>query len=733
MKEGRSATGSACIGNICVWSSAQFLTRLGLMLLFLAGFAFGAEPAPAKNVLVLYSNSDRSVYSSSDLLEAAVRSYAPPGTVNFYVEYLQARRFEGNPAYEQDVVNHLQHEYGQEKIDLVIAASYPALKLAARHRDQLFPGAPIVVMDIATNRFTGQQVWPGVTGVANKVDIRGTVDLALHLHPGTDTVAVITQDSPAARYWLAQVQADLLSRKGLHEVDLVGVPPGELLQRVSALPKHTVVLFDEVQQEAVHPVTGPHELVSAIDQRFPTYCIFPSECLGHGGIGGVGHNEDEQTIAAAQIAGRILSGEPVERIPIQQLTNVHARVDWRQLRYWHIPESALPAGAVVLYREATAWELYRKYIIAAVLLILAQSWLIAALLWQRARKRKAEAGQRESEQRFRVMADSTPSLIWMCDQEGQITYLNDRRLVFTGSDAIAGYADAWTAYVHPDDLSQTLQALSEALHERKPFSKEYRLRRYDGAYRWMFDVAAPRVNGDGSFAGLIGSAIDIADQKMAQDALANVSGRLIEAQEKERTRIARDLHDDICQRLAMLSMELDQANRNGAPPSTKQKLEKIRESCAQIAGDVQALSHQLHSSKLDYLGTVAALRALCEEFMIQHGADIQFHAENVPSDLSKEISLCLFRVTQEALQNAIKYSGTQQAAATVKGSADGVELVVRDLGAGFDVDQAKRSRGLGLVSMEERVHLLHGRLDIESRPGGGTKIRAVIPIPQENR
>jgi PAS domain S-box-containing protein len=428
-----------------------------------------------------------------------------------------------------------------------------------------------------------------------------------------------------------------------------------------------------------------------------------------------------------------LSGEPAESIPIQNLTNDQVRVDWRQLRYWHIPESALPPGAVVLYRESTAWELYRKYIIAAVVVILAQALLIAALLWQRARKRKAEAVLRESEKRFHVMADSTPSLIWMCDQEGKVTFLNDRRLAFTGSDPNAGYAATWTAYVHPDDLSEILGALSGALRDRKPFSKEYRLRRNDGVYRWMFDVAAPRVNGDGSFAGLIGSATDITDQKMAQDALTNLSGRLIEAQEKERTRIARDLHDDICQRLAVLSMELDQANRNGAPPSTREKLEKIRENCAEIASDVQALSHQLHSSKLDYLGTVAALRALCEEFVIRHQADIQFHAENVPSDVSKEISLCLFRVTQEALHNAIKYSGTRQAAASLIGTVDGVELVVRDAGTGFDVDQAKRNCGLGLVSMQERVHLVHGRLDIESRPGAGTKIRAVIPIPQENR
>ena len=183
----------------------------------------------------------------------------------------------------------------------------------------------------------------------------------------------------------------------------------------------------------------------------------------------------------------------------------------------------------------------------------------------------------------------------------------------------------------------------------------------------------------------------------------------------------------------MESVELEQANRNGAPPSTKRKLEEIRQRCAEIAGDVQALSHELHSSKLDYLGAAAAIGGFCREFANQHQADIRFKAENVPPDLSREISLCLFRVTQEALHNAIKYSGTRQVAVTITGTADEIELILQDAGAGFDVEEAKRNRGLGLVSMQERVNLVRGRFRIESRPGAGTKITAVVPMREANR
>ena len=333
------------------------------------------------------------------------------------------------------------------------------------------------------------------------------------------------------------------------------------------------------------------------------------------------------------------------------------------------------------------------------------------------------------------MADTTPSLVWMCDTKGEVTYLNDRWTAFTGEDRNVGYGDSWSKYVHPDDLRNVSDTLSHALKDRKAFSTECRLRRSDGVYRWTLNVASPRVNGDGSFAGLIGSAVDTTDQKLAQQSLEKVSGQLIEAQEKERSRIARDLHDDICQRLALLSMEIEQADRvsNTSSTETKGNLDEIRRHCSEIASDVQSLSHQLHSSKLDYLGIAAAIRGFCHEFSRQHEVKIDFTDANVPAQLSKEVSLCLFRVAQEALQNAMKYSGVNQFTVELTATPGEIQLEVSDSGAGFDVEGAQKNRGLGLVSMQERVHLVHGMFSVESKPWEGTRIVAVVPLVQENR
>ena len=716
-------------GSTC--TTANFVRRHRpwyclVLLIFVAASLHGQTPSPEKNVLFLYSFSRRDTFDALEYLKSTVRShFAAP--VNFNVEYLDSTRFRV-PGYEKSLSDNLHDAYAGRKLDVVVAGAFPALQFALDHRDEIFPHVPIVFIMLAPDRLPQGAIWPGVTGVTIPVDVRGTIDLGLRLNPGTRNIAVISGASEFEQFWLKEIRRELAAYKAtLNVIELVGIPADQLLKKVSALPPHTIAIFDVVPSEASQPVMGTYELMSAVAKLLPTYCIH-NYCLDNGAVGGSYPDAKEQIMNGGQIIARVLSGETPETIPVVHGSIDHAQVDWRQLRRWHIPASRLPAGTVVLYRQPSLWERDRRYIIAALVVIFAESLLILALLWQRARKRKAEAVLRESEERFRVMADTTPSMIWMCDQQGNITYLNHRRAEFTGLNSPAAYTNVWTSYVHPDDRKNVMDVFTAGVMERKPFSMEYRLRRSDGVYRWMFDVASPRLNGDGTFAGFIGSAIDITDQKLAQEALDNVSGRLIEAQEKERTRIARDLHDDICQRLALLSMELEQANRNGSPPATKQRLEQIRQHCAEIASDVQSLSHQLHSSKLDYLGIVAAIRGFCKEFEKQHEVQIEFKDESVPTRLSKDLSLCLFRVTQEALHNAVKYSGAHQFSVQLQAGENDLQLTVSDTGRGFDVEQAKTSRGLGLVSMQERVHLVHGRLLIDSRPGAGTRIVAIAPF-----
>jgi PAS domain S-box-containing protein len=694
-----------------------------IILAVLAGMAVHSRAAAqqnAKNVVVLSGGRGR---DSLNQMESSVRARVT-FPVNFSIVDLDNPRFDER-SYQDNLAEALQAAYGK-KPDLLFACMDPSLRFAVEYRDETFPGVPIVFMSVST-LLADKQKWPGATGVAVPSGAKQTVDLALRLHPDTTTVAVITSDSDNEKDYLAAVHSELLRHQDkVEEIDIVGPPSGRMLERVAALPAHTVVLFQLIPHDSEQRAIEAYDVLATVTQHFPTYSVFGHLALDHGGIGGFFYDSKDDAVRAGEIAARVMSGERPDKIAILHLSNSQMRVDSRALRRWNISESALPAGVVVLNRELTLWERYRGYVLAAIFVIVAQALLIAALLWQRARKRKAEAVLRESEERFRLLANTTPALIWMCDAEGRTTYLNERRFAFTGSDQSAGYGDTWMAYIHPDDLPAVNEAFSNAVKTRQSYSKEFRLRRSDGTYRWMFDVASPRLNDDGTFAGFIGSAIDITDQRLARQALQRLSGQLIKAQEKERTRIARELHDDICQRLALLSVELGQASRSSNGASGR--LDEIRKHCTDIASDVQALSHRLHSSKLDFLGIAAALKGFCDEFSRQHEVTVAFTARNVPGNVPQDTAQCLFRVTQEALHNAVKYSKTRSFAVELTGTPNEVRLEVKDWGAGFDVEAARRNHGLGLVSMPERVHLVHGRFSIESRPGEGTKIVAVVPI-----
>jgi PAS domain S-box-containing protein len=469
---------------------------------------------------------------------------------------------------------------------------------------------------------------------------------------------------------------------------------------------------------------------------------------------------------------------------------------------------------------------------------------------------------RESEERFRLVADTAPVLIWMSGANKLCTYFNKPWLDFTGRFMDSELGNGWAEGVNPEDLGRCMDTYTQAFDRREPFRMEYRLRRHDGEYRWVLDIGVPRFSEDRSFVGYIGSCVDVTDRKRAEDALresearfrlaaqagkmyayewdvatdatmrseeyanilgltgvlrsdtrqqflsrvhpddrakfiaavadltpenpttqisyrvlrpdgaviwleksgraffdaqgkmlrmigivaditerklaeevlASVSRRLIEAQEQERTRIARELHDDIGQRLALLTIELEQLQQNSPdlPAEVRSRMGELRKQSSEIATDIQSLSHELHSSRLEYVGIAAAMRGFCQDFRKQQKVEIDFKVHDLPSPLSPDIALCRFRVLQEALHNSAKHSGVRRFEVQLWGMSGEIHLTVSDSGSGFNREAAKVSRGLGLISMEERLKLLDGTFSIESQPKRGTRIHAYVPLRSES-
>ena len=357
--------------------------------------------------------------------------------------------------------------------------------------------------------------------------------------------------------------------------------------------------------------------------------------------------------------------------------------------------------------------------------------LVVAMIEDITDKKKAEEAVRASEERLRLAQEiaHVGSFEWNI-QTGVNTWTPELEAMYglqTGT--FHGTQTAFENLVHADDRAGVIKLVDAAMNSGEPTQGEWRVVLLDGRVRWIAGRWQVLMNESGEPVRMIGVNIDITERKRAEEALSDMTRKLVEAQEKERARIGRELHDDINQRLAMLSVELAQLQDNY--PEVRSRVQELRKETAEISNDVQAMSHDLHSSKLEYLGVVAGLKSWCKEFGERQKIEIEFKTE-VSSTLPLEVGLSLFRVIQEALHNAQKHSGVKRIELQLREDSGEIHLVVSDLGRGFDLETAMQGRGLGLTSMGERVRLMNGTISIESKPMCGTTIHVRVPLESKH-
>jgi PAS domain S-box-containing protein len=283
--------------------------------------------------------------------------------------------------------------------------------------------------------------------------------------------------------------------------------------------------------------------------------------------------------------------------------------------------------------------------------------------------------------------------------------------------------------IHPDDRPKFLAAIAGLTPENRTGEVTYRALASDGALVWLKSNGRGFFDAEGRLLRVIGMVADVTDQKRAEETLSGMTRKLVEAQEQERTRIARELHDDINQRLALLAIGLNQLREkhDDLPSEARDHVLELQQMTADLCSGVYALSHELHFSTLDLLGLPKGMSSWCKTFGERHKIEIDFKNGYVPQ-LPQEISLCLFRVLQEAVHNAAKHSGVKRVDVQLVENSGEIHLIVRDSGKGFDIEAASQSRRLGLTSMQERVRLVDGTIAIESKPMAGTAIRVRVPI-----
>lgn len=245
--------------------------------------------------------------------------------------------------------------------------------------------------------------------------------------------------------------------------------------------------------------------------------------------------------------------------------------------------------------------------------------------------------------------------------------------------------------------------------------------------------AAPLWGAIGVFYGCVVTLVDVTERgraaRVAQEAAAAhaLNAGLIRGQEEERRRLARELHDGLNQKLVALTLRI-RGMENRLDPVFHDELRILERWAEEVCEETRRVSHELHPATLEHLGLVASLRGLCREFSEQSGVNTEFAVGELPTQLSHEVSTCLYRVAQEALSNVAKHARGSDAGVMLLLEQEGVCLRITDWGKGFDVESARGHGGLGLTSMQERLRLLGGRLDIESKPGEGAVVIARIPL-----
>jgi PAS domain S-box-containing protein len=703
-----------------------------LMLIAVAPRLEGAEP---RRVLLLHSfGRDFAPYDTfAGTFRTELASWSPE-PVDVFEASLESARF-GGTAEDHPFVDYLRALFRSRQPDLVVSIGGPATRFAQRQRSHLFPGVPMLITATDERHLEAAAITSSDALVAVRYEPGRILETLLRLLPQTTHVAVVIGDSPLEQFWLSELQsvmAPFTNRVGVTWLNKLSYP--EMLKRCATLPPHSAIYYALLYVDADGV---PHREQRALSRlqavaNAPIFGVQDSQ-LGRGIVGGPLMEIDQLSRNAAAAALRVLGGESPESVRFPAQGPGPPQFDWRELRRWGIDEALLPPGSEIRFRQPTLWEQHRWRILAIAALCVVEAALIVLLAANLARRRRAERSLRESEQRLSLATAAGNLGIWIWDIARDELWANPnwRRMFGFGPDLPLDYG-AVMQRVHPEDRERVDHGVRQARKSGSEYREEFRVTLPDGSQRWI--AAHGRIESIGNAEGIrmLGASVDITERKRVEATAQNLSRRLISAQEEERARLARELHDDITQRLARLAIDISRTELGTAESSPVQVAREVREGLVRLSEDVHSLSYRLHPAMLEDLGLAAALQVECERFGERLPIRTEVALPEVPESLPEGTALCLFRVAQEALRNVARHAQASVVRLTVRVVDGGLQLAVQDDGRGFDPVLHRDRPSLGLASMRERVQFFGGELDIESAPGHGTTIVAWLPIHSLN-
>ncbi len=667
----------------------------------------------AKRVLALHV-----VRRDSPAFDDTFRSVLQEGLsarLDYYSEFIDLNRI-GEEKYQTALRSYLRTRYVDGGFDLVIASGPSVVDFLSRD-PSLFEGVPIVFTTRA-----GVRAGPLSTGIVSTIDFKNTLTAALAIRPTTKRIFVVsgvaTFDKLYADLFREQ-SAEFTNRVTFHE--LSGLPLPQIRERVRQLPSDAIVFFLSISDDGAGNRMMPLDAIDSIAgaASAPVFS-WHEDALGHGVVGGRLHSSIHDARMTAQLALRVLRGENPDAIPVTTVDSYAYQFDWRQLQRWQIDERLLPAGSIIRYREQSFFQQYQSYVIGGGLVFVGQGLLIAGLLIQGRRRRRAEDALRHSETRNSAILRAIPDLMFVIDREGRYLdfHARDEKQLFVPPQ---GFLGRTVAEVMPPEIAEKFtKALERARTSAEPVVIDYELTTGESRHFEARLVPAD----DGRVVSIVR---DVTEPKRAIELNEALAGRIIVSQEQERQRIARELHDDLSQKMALLNLEVAQIADEVALDEPRTRLVKLSYRVGEIANELSDLSHKLHPSRLQALGLKESVRLLCDEISEQRKVSVVFRSAELPRSVDPGVSLCLYRIAQEALHNVAKHSRALHASVELTREGNHLHLQIADTGIGFDPVAVNRA-GLGLVSMRERVGVLKGHLSIHASPGAGTRIGVRVPL-----
>jgi PAS domain S-box-containing protein len=343
-------------------------------------------------------------------------------------------------------------------------------------------------------------------------------------------------------------------------------------------------------------------------------------------------------------------------------------------------------------------------------------------------RQNAEDALRECGARFSLFMEHLPAMAFLKDLEGRYVYVNPNFAMLTG--CAPGLCPGLSDEEYWPEFAARLRDEDRRVVRTGQTLTSEDARTNGGETRHYQTVKFPIPDKDGTPTWIAGISVDITARKVAEQERQSLLARLANAHQEERWRISRELHDDLTQRLAALAIDLGRlaAQRLPTPTHLKKELRTLQRRAVQAAEAARHIAHQLHPIEVDDLGLVAALRSYCEDFSKRERIAVKLTSRDIPKELKREIGSCVYKVAKESLSNVARHAAAERVSVTLDGTAEVIRLSVKDFGIGFRTGSPAIDRGLGLLSMQERVALLGGNLSIRSQPGEGTEVIVAVPL-----